>query len=79
VDSAGDEFFARAGLSSDQNSGIGGRDFGNPSKNAIQRLRGAHTLLKRRGPVHLIPQRQILPVELRGGSARIAAMLFDNV
>src|SRR5882724_3019289 len=39
-------------------------DFGSLKKNRLQRLRGAYNFLEHRSPVHLVPQRQILSIQL---------------
>src|SRR5262249_13900764 len=64
VNSAGDELLTRSSLASDENGGVGGCDFGNPGKNVLQRLRGTDNFFEHRGPVHLVPKRQVFSIEL---------------
>src|SRR5713226_8533839 len=64
MDSACDELLASAGLPRNQNSGIRSSDFGSMGKNSLQRLRGANNFLEHRSPIHLVPQRQILSIQL---------------
>src|SRR5713101_7163806 len=47
-----------------QNGGIRSSDFGSLGKNSLQRLRGADNFLEHRSPIHLVPQRQILSLQL---------------
>ncbi len=46
VDCAREQFLAGPGFSRDQNCRVGGADFGNPGKRALQRQRGTDDLLK---------------------------------
>src|SRR4029077_6620959 len=63
VDSAGDEFLTRAGLSHDQNGGVGGCDSGNPGKNSLQRLRSADNLFEHRGLVDFFPEGDVFMLQ----------------
>src|SRR4029077_3802087 len=58
------ELLASAGLPSNQNGGIRSSDFGSLGKNSLEGLRSAYNFLEHRSPVHLVPQRQILSIQL---------------
>jgi len=64
MDRAGHKFLARAGLARNQHGGIGPGDFGHAAKHRLQRRRCPDDLLEHRGSVDLVPQYEVLFIEL---------------
>ena len=64
MDRASEEFLARACFASDQNGGVGRRDFGDTCKDSLQSRRFANDLLEHGCFVNFFPQRDVFFVEL---------------
>ena len=59
MDRAGHQLLARAGLTGNENRGIGWRDLGDAREHRLQGGRGADDLLEHRGLVDFLPQRHV--------------------
>ncbi len=71
MNGTGDEFFACASFTGNQNGGVGRTDFGNSGKNGLQRPRCADNVLEHRNLIYLFAEGDVFLSQSLFGSLAV--------